>query len=162
MENQPNNMPESIWADGVPANIKDEDRLEQNDLLGLAIDYVMKAVIIEGGFKIERGFPRLTPPQIICKRDGVIYAVVVGVSMFPETSWLRDDFRLELFKKSQEQGITPLFAPVAFESIDKDRANAKLALKGDVFKNHFAGLIKVTGEEKVDPTKLTKDNFIKL
>ena len=162
MEKQPNNnIPESIWADGIPANIKDEDRLTGNDLLGLAIDYVMNAVIIEKGFKIERTFPRITPPQIICKRDGVVYAIVVGVAMFPETSWLKDDFRLDFYNKSIGQKIVPLFAPVSFESIDKARAEAKIALKGDVFKNHFPGLIKITGEERVAPNEITPDDFFK-
>ena len=150
MEKQPN-IPESIWADGVPANIKDEDRLMPDDLLGMAIDYVMNAIIIEKGFKIERTFPRITPPQIVCKKDGVVYAIVVAPAIYPDTSWLKDDFRLEFYKKATEQNIVPLFAPVAFESIDKDRAAAKVALKGDVFKNHFVNLIKVTDAKNVTP-----------
>ena len=162
MEKQPNNVPESIWADGVPANIKDEDRLTQDDLLGMAIDYVMNAIIIEKGFKIERTFPRITPPQIVCKKDGVVYAIVVAPAIYPETSWLKDDFRLEFYKKATEQKIIPLFAPVSFESIDKDRAEARVALKGDVFKNHFINLIKVTDAPKVTPNDYNDDMVFKV
>ena len=163
MEKQPNNMvPESIWADGVPQNIKDDDRLGQNELLGMAIDFVMEHIVIEKGFKVERSFPRITAPQIICKRDGVVYAIVVGVSMFPETSWLKDEFRLDFYKKSSEQNIVPLFTAVAFESIDKDRAEAKIALKGDVFKNHFSNVIKVTNDEKLTPADITQEMVFEL
>ena len=162
MEKQPNNVPESIWADGVPANIKDEDRLKNEDLMGLAIDFVMNNIIIERGFKIERTFPRITPPQIICKKDGVVYAIVVGVSLYPETSWLIDSFRKDFYKKSVEQGLVPLFAPVAFESIDKDRAEQKIALKGDVFKNHFIAMIKVTDDDKLTPADLNESLYFKI
>lgn len=162
MENQLNNVPESIWADGVPANIKDEDRLKNEDLMGLAIDFVMSNIIIERGFKIERTFPRLTPPQIICKKDGVVYAIVVGVSMYPEASWLVDSFRKDFYKKAVDQGLVPLFAPVAFESIDKDRAEAKLALKGDVFKNHFIAMIKVTDADKMTPADVNESMYFKI
>lgn len=162
MEKQPNNVPESIWADGIPANIKDEDRLTNEDLMGLAIDFVMNNIIIERGFKIERTFPRITPPQIICKKDGVIYAIVVGVSMYPETSWLIDSFRKEFYKKSVEQGLVPLFAPVAFESIDKDRAEQKIALKGDVFKNHFIAMIKLDDTDKMTPADINESMYFKI
>ena len=162
MEKQPNNVPESIWADGVPANIKDEDRLTNEDLMGLAIDFVMNNIIIERGFKIERTFPRITPPQIICKKDGVIYAIVVGVSMYPETSWLIDSFRKGFYKKSVEQGLVPLFAPVAFESIDKDRAEQKIALKGDVFKNHFIAMIKLDDTDKMTPADINESMYFKI
>ena len=77
MENNKNmeNIPESVWADGVPANIEDKDRISPEELHNMAIDYVMKKVIIPKGFKIEQGFPRRDFPNIVMKRDGVVVKI---------------------------------------------------------------------------------------
>ena len=63
-------VPESVWADGIPDKVEEKDKIPQDELMSMAVDYIMTNVIIPKGFKIEPGFPRPQYPNIICKRDG--------------------------------------------------------------------------------------------
>ena len=35
------NVPESVWAPGIPSNIKEEDKVKKDELLSMAVDYLM-------------------------------------------------------------------------------------------------------------------------
>lgn len=139
-----NNIPESIWADGCPDVVKDEDKITQRELLGMAVDYVVKKVIIPRGFKIEQGFPREEYPNIICKKDGEVYAIVVAPSIFPNFMAMTDEFRLKFVEQAKQNKCNPLFAAVGYKSIDEERAKAGLVLKGDVFITSFPGFHRLT------------------
>ena len=144
------NIPESIWADGVPENIEDKDRISPEELHGMAIDYVMKKVILPKGFKVEQGFPRKDFPNIVMKRDGVIYMVVVFPSVFPSYATPNDDFRLKVVENAKKFDAVALYAPVGYKSIDEERAKAQLTLKGDVFQTMFPGCIVLNDQEHQD------------
>ena len=149
MENNNNqtpnpNIPESVWADGVPANIDEKDKIKPEELHNMAIDYVMKKVILPKGFKIEQGFPRRDFPNIVMKKDGVIYMVVVFPSVFPSYATPNDDFRLKIVENAKKFDAVALYAPVGYKSIDEERAKAQLTLKGDVFQTTFPGFIRLT------------------
>ena len=144
------NIPESVWADGVPANIEEKDKIQQPELHSMAIDYVMKKVILPKGFKIEQGFPRRDFPNIVMKRDGVLYMVVVFPSVFPNYVTMNDEFRLKIVEGAKKFNAVPLYAPVGYKSIDNERAKASLTLKGDVFQTTFPGFIKLTDEPHQD------------
>ena len=145
-----NNEPESIWAAGVPQNIDEKDVINLELLVAMATDYLMKNVVIPKGFKIDDGFPRKEIPNIVMKRDGTTYAVVITPSLFPNYTYVNDELRLKFVSICKERNITPLMAPVGYKSIDDERANAGLALKGDVFKTTFPGFLVLTDEEKQD------------
>lgn len=147
MQNNENQY-ESIWADGVPENIKEEDKIPERELLAMAINYVMENCVLPKGFKVERGYPNINFPNILMKKDGITYAVVVFPSKFPQFSVMQDNFRIDFAQKSKEKGYIPLFAPVGYKSIDDDRAKAGLTLKGDVFQTTFPGFIYINDEEK--------------
>ena len=146
MENNKQNIPESVWADGVPAKIEEKDKISQEELHAMAIDYVMKKVILPKGFKIEQGFPRKDFPNIVMKRDGVIYMVVVFPSVFPNYVTMNDEFRLKIVEGAKKFDAVPLYAPVGYKSIDPARAEAQLTLKGDVFQTIFPGFLKLIDE----------------
>ena len=88
MENNNLNVPESIWADGCPENIEEKDIIQQEELHAMAVDYVVKNVLIPKGFKLEQGFPRRQFPNIVCKRDGELYCIVVFPSVFQHNKLL--------------------------------------------------------------------------
>ena len=148
--NNVNNIPESVWADGVPANIEEKDKIKQEELHSMAIDYVMKKVILPKGFKVEQGFPRRDFPNIVMKRDGVLYMLVVFPSVYPNYVTMNDEFRLKVVSGAKKFDAIPLYAPVGYKSIDPERAKASLTLKGDVFQTTFPGFIKLTDAEHQD------------
>lgn len=141
-------MYESIWADGIPAKINDEDRLELDELKKMAIDFLIKQVLQPRGYVLEKGFPRIGYPNIICKKDDTVFAIITCGSIFPNAALMADKLRIEFVKQSEKANITPLYAAVAFASIDKDRASASIGLKGDLFKAYFPGFISLNSEEK--------------
>ena len=159
MEENKNNIPESVWAPGVPQNIKSEDVITLDELTIMAINYLINNVIIPHGFKIEPGFPRKDFPNIVMKRDGVIYMVVVFPSVFPSYATPNDDFRLKVVENAKKFDAVALYAPVGYRSIDEERANAQLTLKGDVFKTIFPGFIVLNDQEHQDFNLKPEDFF---
>lgn len=147
---QNNNVPESVWADGVPENIKEEDKLNLDLLVAMATDFLMKNVVIPSGFKVDDGFPRKEIPNIVMRRDGEVYAIVVCPSVFPKYVYINNELRLKFVEICKTNNATPLMAPVGYLSIDKDRAQAGLALKGDVFRTTFPGFLVLTDEKEQD------------
>ena len=143
-----NNMEyESIWADGCPEHVDDKDKLKPEELHAMAIDYVLKNILLKKGFKLEQGFPRKEFPNIVCKKDDKIYAIVVFPSVYPNFVALKDEFRLNFVKMAYERNCIPLYAPVGYKSIDEERANAQMMLKGDVFLTTCPGFIVLNDEE---------------
>ncbi len=163
MQNNENNLnqniPESVWADGCPEVVKEEDKIPAQELLAMAINYVVENCVVPKGFKLEHGYPNLNFPNIIMKRDGVLYAVVVFPSIYPQYAIMQDKFRIDFVKQSKEKGITPLFAPVGYKSIDPERAKAGLTLRGDVFQTSFPGFIVLNDEEKFNYSVKPEDLF---
>ena len=150
MENNNQNIPESVWADGIPAQIEEKDKISPEELHSMAIDYVMKKVILPKGFKIEQGFPRRDFPNIVMKRDGKLYMVVVFPSVFPNYVTPNDDFRMKIMEGAKKFNAVALYAPVGYKSIDEERAKASLTLKGDVFQTTFPGFIILNDEAHQD------------
>ena len=174
-ENKQQEMPESIWADGIPENIKEEDKINQEQLHAMSVDYIVKNIILPKGFKIEPGFPRKDFPNIVCKRDGVIYSIVVFPSVYPHFVGINDEFRVkfvDLCKKMESDvnankadkdmpdlKVVPLFAPVGYKSIDEERAKAAIVLRGDVFKTSFPGFVILKDVPHQDPAPVNNELF---
>lgn len=134
-------VPESVWADGVPQNVDPKDVIQQPELLSMAVNYLMKNEIVRYGFKIEPGFPRPSYPNIVCKRNGKVYAIIVVPNIFPHFQVINEESRLQVVQQCKEKNIIPLFAPVGYRSLDKDRAIAGLMLRGDIFVTIFRGFV---------------------
>ena len=145
-----NNVPESIWADGVPEKINESDVITLENMVAMATDYLMKNVVIPGGFKVDDGFPRKEIPNIVMKKNGKTYAVVICPSLFPKYTMINDELRLKLVQICKERDTIALMAPVGYMSIDDARAKAGLALRGDVFKTTFPGFIELNDEPNQD------------
>lgn len=152
-------IPESVWADGIPENIQEEDKINQEQLLMMAVDYITKSVIIPKGFKIEQGFPRKDFPNIICKKDGQLYAICVIPSVYPNFVAINDEFRLQLVELAKKINAISLFAPVGYKSIDEERAKAQIMLRGDVFQTAFPGFIILNDEPTQDVRPINNKLF---
>lgn len=133
---------ESIWADGVPQNLKPDMVLNYEQLLQMGIDYIVKKFAIPNGFKVEQTMPRIDlMPHIILKKNGQLYAIVVAAFLYPQYAILQDEPRLKMIETVSKFNAIPLYCPIGFRSIDEARAKAELALKGDVFNTNFKGFI---------------------
>ena len=55
--------------------------------------------------------------------------------------------------------VVALFAPVGYKSIDDERANASLVLRGDVFKTSFPGFVILTDAKHQDPAPVNNELF---
>lgn len=137
-------VPESVWAPGVPENLKESDKVQRDELLSMAVDYLMTNVVIKFGFKIEPGFPRAAFPNIMMKKNGIKYAVIVAPSVYPQYVAIDDQSRLNVVEMSKKANVVTLFAPVGYRSVDPDRARASLILKGDLYLTTFPGFIELT------------------
>ena len=107
----------------------------------MAVNYITKTVMIRYGFKIEPGFPRPNYPNIVCKRNGKVYAIIVVPNIFPHFQIINEESRLQVVKQCKEKNIIPLFAPVGYRSLDKERAIEGLMLRGDIFVTIFRGFV---------------------
>lgn len=145
---QNNAIKESIWADGCPQNVKDEMKLNLQDLLLLAVDYVVRYVCVPNGFKIEQAMGKLGVfPNIVMSKNNQLYAVIVVPFLYPNYGAIQDDVRIDIVNEAKKHNAKPLFAPVGFKSTDDARAEAGLALKGDTFHYLCRGFIELTDEE---------------
>ena len=160
--NVPNGQaPESVWADGVPAKVTDEDKLTVQQLQAMAVKYIAEQVLAQRGFRIEPGFPRMASPNIVCEKDGKVYAIIAFPSVYPQFVGLSDEFRLKFVDLCKKNNSIPLFAPVGYRSVDEERAKASLVLKGDVFRVTFPGFLEMTDVEKFDYTKVTPEMYFR-
>lgn len=151
-----NEIKESIWAAGCPKEVKEEYKLSIKELLLLAVDFVVKQFAVKNGFKIEQAKASVEYlPNIVMKKNDKLYAVAVVPFVYPNYGYLKDEARINMVKLVKGYNATPLFAPIGFKSIDSERANAGLALKGDLFDIIFRGFLVLTEEEN---QKMIVDN----
>ena len=127
----------------------------------MAVKYIAEQVIVQKGFKIEPGFPRMANPNIVATKDGKTYAIIVFPSVYPQFVGLSDDFRLKFVEMVKKNGGIALYAPVGYRSTDEERAKAGLALKGDVFRVTFPGFIELGEEEHLDYTKIKPEDYFR-
>ena len=142
-----NHEMESIWADGVPQNLKKEDVLTNEQLNEMAVDFTCK-YLIRNGFKLNLNFPRREAPQIFCKKDGKTYGVFVMGSPFPNGVWINPNVREQIYNDSITHKFIPLFSNVLYGSKDPAKLKAGLLLKGDIFDVTFYKLRKITEENQ--------------
>lgn len=141
-------LKESIWADGVPANIKDEFKMEIKDLLSMGVNFLSENIFNKEGFKVQRASTDPTQlPNIIVTKGDKVFGVTIVPFLFPKYGYLSDKARIGVTKMLHEKNAISLFCPLGFKSIDNDRAKAELALKGDLFNIMYRGFVELTTDE---------------
>ena len=139
--NRGEEVPESIWAPGIPEKINQDDLIKPEELMSMAVNYIMKNEMIRWGFKVEQGFPRPSYPNIIAKRNGKTYAIIIVPNVFPKFQVINAESKLGVVKQCKENNLIPLFAPVGYRSMDRERAAKSIMLKGDLYITVFRGFI---------------------
>ena len=143
-------MQESIWADGCPKNVKEEMKLNIQDLLLMGIDFLVKNYFMKKGFKVIETNGKLNYlPNIVVEKDNVVSAIAVIPCVYPQVGFLNEQTKNEFYNNMLAKGCKAYQAPLGFLSIDNDRARAGMTLKGDVFRINFTGFVEATLEEQI-------------
>ena len=152
---QNNEIKESIWADGVPQNVDEKFKITTPELLAMGINYIIDNYAIPNGFKVEAVKAQLGVfPNLVLKRNDIIYAIVVVPFVYPQYSYVKDEVRLKMVEFVKSYDGIPLFAPIGFKSTDTERALASMMLKGDTYDILFRGFIKLTEQEHQELIKV--------
>ena len=150
------NKIESIWADGIPAKIEDKDRVEPKTVLNMCIHYVIEYIIKGKNYEILSAQDELNIyPNIELKQGNEKYAVAVIPCIYPYFMPKNDKLRIGFAKAAKEKNYIPVICPVPIRSIDNERAEASIYLKGDLFQFANIGQIIVTEEEVQEITPNT-------
>ncbi len=155
---QQNKVVESIWADGVPKNIKDEDRLTLKHILSMCIRFTVDEIIKDRGYKVL-GINDETNsyPNILLEKDEKKYAVAVVPCIYPNFIRKNDELRIRFAKDAEQRNLIPVLCPVLIHSQDVERAKASVMLKGDLFRIGNLGQKILTTEETQEITPQTLD-----
>ena len=154
------NVKESIWADGIPATIKDEFKMGTKDLLTMAVNFLCENVLKKDDIKIERASADPTQlPNVIFTKNEKVYGVTIVPFLFPKYGYINDKARIGVTKLLNEKNAVSLFCPIGFKSVDEERAKAELALKGDLFNIMYRGFMILNAEETQDLVQAS--NFVK-
>lgn len=141
--------PESIWADGIPAKIETKDRLEPKDILHMCVRFVLDNILNSKAYEIMAAHDNPNYfPNIEAKLGDEKYAITVIPCIYPHFIPKNDKLRMGFASKAKEKNYIPVICPIPIRSIDKDRANASVYLKGDLFEFANIGQIIVTEAEE--------------
>ncbi len=134
-----NNELESIWADGIPNKIEDKDKIEPKGILQMCIRFVLENILNKEEYKITSVQDNINAyPNIELIYNESKYAIAVVPCIFPYFIRNNDELRIGFAKASIEKNYIPVLCPVVICSVDEQRANNSIYLKGDLFK--FANL----------------------
>ena len=158
MNNNENQVLESIWADGIPANIKKEDVMAPLDILKLCIRFTVEQILLPKEYKIVGVIEDLNNfPQVTAEKDGKKYGIVVLPEIYPHFGAVPADFRIKFADACKERNIVPVLCPVLIHSQDRARAEKSILLKGDVYRLGNLGQLILTNDEEqeIKPDSLT-------
>ncbi|MFA7435406.1 MAG: hypothetical protein WC006_03455 [Bacilli bacterium] len=132
------------WGKGIP-EYKHEDLMTDNELYDFALDIVAKFEVEENEYKLIDANPNKDGlPSLVIEIEGKISFVLVEVSVapnkMPKLSLEKKDMLLEHAKKYNAECY---YAPVGFGSIDGNRFEKSIALRGDGFYANYVGMLKL-------------------
>ena len=134
---------------GIPEYTED-DLLRGQELHKFCAEFVVKTMRDRMGYEIE-GIVDGTPVQVIAKKDGMRYAVMVAGNVYPEFGTASFFFKKRFSDFYKANGTVPMFAPVSIMPNDPARMKARLALKNDSYYCNYTGNTDLT--DPVPPDK---------
>ena len=149
---------ESIWADGVPSKVSEQDVMKQEDNLLLCIRFFVEQVLSKDGGVILNINPNVkTYPNIIYEKNNKKYGICIVPCIYPYFSFMIDKLRISFVNESVKHNIIPVMSCVLMASYDKQRADKQLLLKGDLFNLRHIGNYLLNNDEKImlTPNDLT-------
>lgn len=143
------NKLESIWADGIPPKIEEKDKLEPKAVLQLCIQFVMENIIKDKGYKLLAIQDNINQfPNLEVLKENKKYAIAIIPCIYPYFMPKNDKLRIGFAKAAKEKNYIPVICPIPIRSIDHERAEASVYLKGDLFQFANIGQIIITDEEE--------------
>ncbi len=152
-----NNELESIWADGIPNRIKDDDRIEPKGILQMCIRFVLENILNKEDYKIISVQDNLNIyPNIEIIHNDTKYAIAVVPCIFPYFIRNNDDLRIGFAKAAIAKNYVPVLCPILISSVDEERAKNSIYLKGDVFKFANIGqkILNTEPHQEINPNNL--------
>ncbi|MDE6655484.1 MAG: hypothetical protein K2J85_00665 [Anaeroplasmataceae bacterium] len=100
---------ESIWADGIPAKILDEDKLEARAVLNMCIRFVLDNILKGKDYEIlsAQDDPKIFP-NIEVKQKDKKYAIAVVPCIYPYFMAKNDTIRKGFAKAAIEKNYIPV------------------------------------------------------
>ena len=117
----------------------------KDELHALACNFVVESYLKKNGFELAQGYPRREYPNIICRKNGQLFGIVVVPSIYPNYEIMTDHFRIKTVELCKKQNAVALFAPVGFKS---DNENVQSIEKNGKVKVFFPGFIVLNDNEK--------------
>ena len=131
-----------------------------DELHALSCNFVVDNYLKQNGFELAEGFPRKQYPNIVCRKNGQIYGIVVIPSIFPNYEILTNEFRIDVVKLCKSQNAIALFAPVGFKAKDEKLASKSLVSKDGDFRIFFPGFV-VLNEKETQNLSLKDDEYFR-
>ena len=144
------NVMESIWADGIPANIEEKDVMTGVDNLTLCTKFYVEKILSKLGGQIEN--INVNPksfPNIMFVKNGKKYGICIVPCIFPYFSFMVDKVRISFVNESLKHDVIPVMTCILMASYDKARADKQVLLKGDLFNLRHLGNYLLNNEEKL-------------
>lgn len=146
----PNEL-ESIWADGIPKNIQEEDYLEPQSILNICIKTVLDTKIVPKEYRVLAVNDALGKyPNLLIEKEKTVYALAVIPCIFPHYMPKNDSFRMGFASHCMKQSYIPVICPVVLYSVDEERKNQSILLKGDLFHTVCLGFKICTEDDEQD------------
>lgn len=120
----------------------------KDELHCLACNFIVDNYLKHNGFELASGFPRPEYPNIVCRKNGQLYGIVVIPSIFPNYEIMTDNFRIKTVELCKKENTIALFAPVGFKSKNEEAVKEKVIKKTDELTVFFPGFIVLNDNEK--------------
>lgn len=138
---QNNDELESVWADGIPKMIKDEDLLDAETILRMCIKSFLEKEVSSGNCELLDFTPKINAfPNVVVQKNDQIYGIAVIPCIYPHYLPKNNDFRFQFVKHCDSQNCLPVICPVAIHSLDEARKKASILLEGDLFNCYPLGM----------------------
>ena len=147
---------ESIWADGIPAKIDPKDRMTEEDVLKLAINFALEHVIPKHYRLLGVNEDTHSYPNILVEYNLNQYAVAVVPSVFPFYRRMDVALACRFAADCRKKDFIPIFLGILVASNDPQRGEKSVLLKGDIFKMRLIGAKRITeaADQSFDVSKL--------
>ena len=134
------------WGIGIP-EFQKSDLMTEHEKLNFAREIVFNYEINPNGYEVVTASEELIKiPNYVLKKDGFTIFVVVEAAIAPDMPKLTPDKKSLLLSQAKNFNVICYYAPVGFGSVDPERFEASLALRGDRFYANYCGLERVVDQ----------------
>ncbi|NPA36225.1 MAG: hypothetical protein GXO47_05195 [Chlorobi bacterium] len=119
-----------------------EQQLTDDELHFLGIKVVYKAMIDEGYEVLQVRKEYDINPQILAKKDGIRYFIVVRTARYPDMGVLKPEVAARVLKHAKKNKATCLFAPVGIANANGENdEEMKYPIRNGEYYINFKGFL---------------------